>query len=74
MCNVIIRCQFYCIFSAIISYLTMCSTETISFHYCSPLAVTSFLDLDFWIRMKSSIAAGPFSVTMDMLVRLEQSG
>ena len=67
LCNVIIRCQFYFIFSAIIGYLTMCSTETISFHYCSPLAVTTFLDLDFWIWMKSSIVAEPFSVKMNML-------
>ena len=66
-CNVIIRCKFYCIFSAIISYLTTRSTESISFHYCNHLAVTTFLDLEFWIRMKSSISVRPFCVTMDMM-------
>ena len=76
-CNVIIRCKFYCIVSAIISYLTTCSTESISFHYCNHLAVTTFLDLDFWIGWSQAFQWGHFVlqwIWWRLLVTLERSG
>ena len=56
------------------TYRTTLLKLSLFIKYCSPLDVTTFLDLNFWIRMKSSIAAGLFSVTMDMLKAASEVG